>query len=93
MPFDLPDQDQPGEQKLGCKVRIGGRARFDRQAQRFVAFEMVAAGERYGGTQFNNRTRDLETNPIGYCFELAAAHERVPPASIWVYEQPEFTRK
>jgi hypothetical protein len=84
------DREGPGEQSLGLNLRLAGRMRFDASTERVTSFELAAAGERWGGTQFNNRAGDLDPNPIGFWFELAPSDARTPPASIWVYEQPAF---
>jgi hypothetical protein len=77
----------PSAIERGFDGRLLGRATYDTGTQRFVAFELLAVGTRWGGTQYNARHDDLEPAPIGYLFELAgdAPHERVAPAAIWEY--------
>lgn len=84
------DGSEPTEQVRGLEARLLGRAVYDPGAERFVAFEMVAIGERWGGTQFNGRGDDLEPSPIGVFFALAESGpaERVAPAAIGHYGWP-----
>lgn len=79
------DMDNPTEQERGIDVELFGHAVFDRSTQRFVEFEVVAIGTRWGATQYNGRADDRDPNGIGFLLSLADDHERVPPASIWAY--------
>ncbi len=81
------DMHDPRAQERGIEVKLFGRARFDLQAQRFVVFELVAIGKRWGGTQYNGRRDDLPAAPIGFAFTLAGqtAADRVAPAFWWAY--------
>ena len=78
------DGQNPGEQDRGMEMTLLGDAQYDLDSQRFTAFELVALGTRWGGTQFNSRSRDLETAPIGIAFTLSRG-ERVAPAFVWRY--------
>jgi len=71
-----------GKTKHGLDVKLLGKATFDMLKQRFVSFELVAVGNRWGATQNNSRKGDLDTAPIGLLFTLAGdGHcERVAPA-------------
>ncbi len=66
----------------GLDMRLLGKAKFDLAKGRFLAFELVAVGSRWGGTQFNGRRGDTDAAPIGILFTLAAdsSCERVAPA-------------
>lgn len=77
----------PSDARRGFEGRLLGSATWDAAAQRFVAFEMLAVGLRWGGTQYNARHDDLGPSPIGYVFELAGPepHEHVAPAAFWEY--------
>ena len=77
----------PVDTRRGFEGRLRGSATWDSQAQGFVAFELLAVGLRWGGTQYNARHDDLERSPIGYLFERAGRepHERVAPAAFWEY--------
>lgn len=68
--------------KHGLDMRLLGKATFNTKTQRFVAFELVALGSRWGGTQLNSRWRDGDAAPIGILFTLAGDSpcERVAPA-------------
>jgi hypothetical protein len=78
------DNRDPDEHELGMEMKLLGSAVYDFRSRRFVAFELVALGTRWGGTQFNSRTRDLERSPIGIALTLSQ-EERVAPAFIWRY--------
>src|SRR5262249_29943178 len=42
---------QPTPQKRGFETRLLGKATYDGTKERFVTFELVAVGTRWGGTQ------------------------------------------
>lgn len=69
-------------QKHGFEGRMQGNATYDLQKERFLSFEMVAVGLRWGGTQNNSRRGDPGPAPIGYLFTLAGdkPEERIEPA-------------
>ncbi len=81
------DAAQPAEQTRGFETELLGRATFDRAAQRFTRFELVAIGTRWGGTQFNGRFDDLAPAPVGVSLTLAVTDQagRVAPARIAEY--------
>jgi hypothetical protein len=81
------DADHPSEQRRGMELELLGSARYDRQQDKFVAFELVAAGTRHGGTQYNGRAQDLAPAPFGALLTLAGdtPAERVPPEHFWAY--------
>ena len=68
--------------KHGLATRLLGKATYDMANERFLTFEMVAVGSRWGGTQNNFRRGDLDEAPIGLLFTLAGDSpcERVAPA-------------
>lgn len=78
---------EPVDVMRGVEAPLLGMATWDANAKRFTAFELVAAGLRWGATRYNVRHDDLAPAPIGFLFELAsdAPHERVAPAAIWSY--------
>jgi hypothetical protein len=83
----VADRGQPVEHERGVKTELTGRAVWDRQAGRFAAFELLALGERWGATQYNQRGDDVEPTRIGFAFVLAPAdHPRVAPAFWWDYD-------
>jgi hypothetical protein len=71
-----------GRREHGLEMRLLGRATIDLAKGRFLAFELVAVGSRWGGTQLNGRRGDVDAAPIGILFTLAADSpcERVAPA-------------
>jgi len=81
------DADRPTAQSRGIELALLGRARYDIKQEKFVAFELVAAGMRHGGTQYNGRQRDLDPAPFGALLTLAGETpaERVPPEHFWAY--------
>ena len=54
------------ESERGVQTTLRGRATWDRAAGRFVRFELVAIGARWGATRFNERSDDLAPSPIGF---------------------------
>jgi len=76
----LTARDRPS--KHGLDLRLLGKATYDRFLERFLTFELIALGTRSGGTQLNDRRRDLDPAPIGLLFTLAGDGpcERVAPA-------------
>ena len=73
-------------QRLGFDARLLGAAKFDRKAQRFVEWKLLAVGMRHGATEFNGRQDDFGPAPMGVAFALqpddAAA---VAPSMHWAY--------
>jgi hypothetical protein len=78
---------EPTPQKRGHETKILGHATYDLDRQKFTAFEMLALGIRWGGTQYNQRGDDLDPAPIGTIFVLAGdtPTERVAPAFFRQY--------
>ena len=79
------DMRSPSEQVRGVELALRGTATWDRRAGRFESFDLVASGERWGGTQYNARHDDLDRGPIGFVLEVAPADDRVAPAAWWRY--------
>lgn len=81
------DMSDPQPRERGVRTHILGEAQFDTGLGRFVAFEMVAVGQRRGGTQYNGRHDDLEEAPIGFALQLAgeAPVDRVGPELFYSY--------
>ncbi len=84
---DRWDADNPHSRTRGFEAKLMGTAQYDLNQNRFIAFEMVAAGERWGGTQYNVRKDDLDPAPLGIAFTLAGdtPTERVAPAFYRAY--------
>lgn len=73
----------------GLKTRVVGDAVFDRKQKVFSKFEMVALGERWGRTRFNDRRRQMEPTSIGFVFQMAPRDaEASVPGIIWAYDAP-----
>ena len=81
------DMDRPSHQERGLGMKLLGSARFDRKQRRFVGFEVVAVGTRWGGTQYNCRDNDMAPAPFGAALCLAGASraERVAPTHFRDY--------
>ncbi len=73
------------EHKRSLRTQILGKATFDSKANSFVAFQLVALGERKGRTGLNGRGSDVGPRGIGFSFRLANKHWRVAPTFINVY--------
>jgi hypothetical protein len=71
-----------GRREHGLEMRLLGKATFDLARGRFLTFELVAVGSRWGATQLNGRRGDTDAAPIGILFTLAADTpcERLAPA-------------
>jgi len=67
----------------GFEPRILGHLTYDRKANAFTRFDVVAVGTRWGGTTFNFRQEDVEPAGIGIAMTIAGSHarDRTPPAS------------
>ncbi len=81
------DMSAPSEQERGYEAALLGKARFDLAAGRFTEFELVAAGSRWGATQYNGRTDDPGPARMGFVFTLAPSDPAVSvaPAQIGSY--------
>jgi hypothetical protein len=82
----VPGAPDDEERVRGVATTLAGRAVWNRDTGRFVSFELVAIGERWGATQYNERSEDLAPSKIGFAFVLAAEGQpRVAPAFYWDY--------
>ena len=79
-PFAEPLSD--AERGFDCRLR--GFLRYDRSRARFVRFDLLAVGMRWGGSEHNMRWDDLDPAPMGVAFELAGSQpgDRTPPQGI-----------
>ncbi|MEO8166421.1 MAG: hypothetical protein ABI619_13600, partial [Betaproteobacteria bacterium] len=75
---------KPTQQKRGYEATLLGTATYDLNQQKFISFELLAVGHRWGGTEFNVRFDDLDRNPMGVLFTLAGRNpmEIMPPSLI-----------
>lgn len=72
----------------GYDCALHGELIYDAYAQRFTRFDLLAVGDRWGGTEHNNRQEDQLASPMGIRFELAGdtPADRTPPhANLWDY--------
>jgi hypothetical protein len=81
------DMTKPTPQERGMELSLLGSAKYDLKLERFVEFELLAVGKRWGGTQYNGRGDDLASAPIGFVMQLAGhtPAERVAPEHFWSY--------
>jgi hypothetical protein len=81
------DRGENQQSERGVRTELTGRAVWDRAAGRFTSFELLALGERFGATQYNQRADDTAPSRIGFLFVLAPKdHPRVAPAFWWDYD-------
>lgn len=66
-----PEDGETKRYDNGFVAELRGEAVWDRAREAFTAFELVAAGERWGTNQYNFRYDDLAPAPLGIAFELA----------------------
>ena len=79
----------------GYDCALHGELTYDRSTERFTQFDLLTVGDRWGGTEHNNRQEDQLTSPMGIAFLLAGTTpaDRTPPhANLWDYfELPRST--
>lgn len=73
------------EHKRSLTTQVLGKATFNSKANAFVAFQLIALGERRGRTGLNGRGSDVGPGGIGFSFHLANKNWRVAPTFINVY--------
>lgn len=81
-------ETQADTEGRGYRPRILGRARYDTNEARFVSFEMLAVGDRWGADLHNSRRNDQDPSPMGIYFSLAGdgSADRLAPALVHAYE-------
>lgn len=83
-----PFQEKFPNLTRGYHCRLVGELTYDRSREAFTRFDLLAAGDRWGGSEHNCRWDDLDPAPLGIAFELAGAApgDRTPPhANVWDY--------
>lgn len=77
----------PDPDGRGYEARLLGKATYDRKAERFTAFELVAVGTRWGQGNCNLRHDDPGPAPMGVVLTLAghSPADRIPPAHVGRY--------
>jgi hypothetical protein len=66
-----PEDGETKRYDCGFVCDLRGEATWDTGKGRFTAFDLVAAGQRWGTNQYNFRYDDLGPAPIGIAFVLA----------------------
>ncbi len=76
-----PEDGEERRYPSGYDCTLWGEATWDEGRGAFTAFELVAAGQRWGASQYNNREDDLGPHPLGIAFTLSgdSPSERTPP--------------
>jgi hypothetical protein len=91
-----PEDGETKRYDNGFDCQLYGEATWDAARERFTAFALVAAGERWGTNQYNFRYDDLGPAPIGIAFELAGTTpgDRTAPHCLrtWRAGQPPSNR-
>lgn len=79
------DMQAPAERERGIELKLLGRATA--RGKRFLTFEIVAIGVRWGATQYNGRADDQGVSPIGFLLTRIEGRpeERIAPANWWAY--------
>jgi hypothetical protein len=81
MRWRRPNDGSDHTSDCGYDATLSGEAVWDSATQRFVSFDLAAAGPRRGTNQYNNRGDDLGPAPLGIVFTLAGSDpkDRTPP--------------
>lgn len=82
-------RDEDRQSENGLDVQLYGEATWDEDVAAFTAFDLIAAGCRWGTSQYNSRRDDLEPAPLGIAFTLAGdePRHRTPPHQV---NHPEY---
>ncbi len=74
------------DKEMGTDLVWSGAVVFDRKLQKFTRFDLLAAGERWGGCVYNFRDNDLGRSPIGFAFQVIENVEDDPtPPRFYAY--------
>ena len=76
-----PEDGEERRYPSGFDGNLWGEATWDEGRGAFSVFELVAVGQRWGASQYNNREDDLGPQPMGVALTLAGdtPSERTPP--------------
>ena len=76
-----PEDGEVRRYQSGFDATLAGEATWDEEQGAFTAFTLIAAGPRWGASQYNNREDDLGPAGMGIAFTLAgdAPSDRTPP--------------
>jgi hypothetical protein len=77
--------DEERTSEAGLDLTLTGEATWDTEQEKFVSFDLLASGPRWGTSQHNNRGDDLGPAPIGIAFVLAGdePRDRTPPHTVY----------
>jgi hypothetical protein len=77
-------RDEERASETGLDLTLTGEATWDAESDHFIAFDMLAAGPRWGTSQHNNRSDDMGPAPVGITFTLAGnePRDRTPPHTV-----------
>jgi hypothetical protein len=72
-PLPLVRPSPVDDKERGFEARLLGRARFNLKEERFLSFDLVAVGPRWGGRGYSHSMRadDLGPQPMGVAFRVA----------------------
>lgn len=86
-----PEDGETKRYACGFDCTIDGEAAWDAERGVFTAFEMVAAGDRWGTNQYNFRYDDLGPAPMGIALVLAGTtpSDRTSPHCLVTWRAPE----
>ena len=81
------------EGERGYEAKLLGRATYDVKEEKFISFELLAIGPRWGGRGYSHSMRqdDLAPQPMGFAFRMIPTTEagiRAVPLHVSDY----FTR-
>jgi hypothetical protein len=73
---------RPDEKERGYEARLLGRATVDVRQSKFLSFDCLAIGPRWGGRGYAHSMRqgDLEPQPMGFAFRILPPSEPVETA-------------
>lgn len=76
-----PFAERLNDTERGFDCRLQGFLSYDRVRGRFVRFDLLAVGNRWGGSEHNVRWDDMAPAPMAVAFELASdrAWDRIRP--------------
>jgi hypothetical protein len=92
-PLEVVRPSRADGKERGYESTLLGRATFDLRQNRFSSFDLVAIGPRWGGRGYAHSMRqdDLEPQPMGFAFRMAAPSEtteRAVPLHVRKYPPP-----
>ena len=84
-----PEDGEERRYAAGFDGTLGGEATWDDARGAFTVFEVVAAGQRWGANQYNNREDDLGPQPLGIALLLAGdtPAERTAPHCLRTWQR------